>query len=274
MADAFDFTNMPMPPTSEILVALLMSTAAGLVGSIAVMRRMSLASDALSHVALPGIALGILFHFNPMLGGFAALIAGTLIVWALEYRTRVPTEAVIGVLFSAALAIGSLLASGQDLLEALLGVPGRMGALDTVFGIVGALLVIVFMIRARSRLIIRLVSPDLVRTLGVNVATLDLLFLMAFALTVALGLHYLGVLLMGSLIIIPGTTAMYLGRSLRSMQIVAVATAVGSTLVGTLVATRAGIAIGPAVIAVAALVFFASLVVSRGRKSGMTVIAH
>ena len=263
-----------MPPTSEILVALLMSTAAGLVGSIAVMRRMSLASDALSHVALPGIALGILFHFNPMLGGFAALVAGTLIVWALEYRTRVPTEAVIGVLFSAALAIGSLLASGQDLLEALLGVPGRMGALDTVFGVVGALLVIVFMIRARSRLIIRLVSPDLVRTLGVNVATLDLLFLMAFALTVALGLHYLGVLLMGSLIIIPGTTAMYLGRSLRSMQIVAVATAVGSTLVGTLVATRAGIAIGPAVIAVAALVFFASLVVGRGRKSGMTVIAH
>jgi ABC-type Mn2+/Zn2+ transport system permease subunit len=89
---------MPMPPTSEIVVALLMSTAAGLVGSIAVMRRMALASDALSHVALPGIALAMLFHFSPLLGGFAALMAGTLIVWALEYRTRIPTEAVIGVL--------------------------------------------------------------------------------------------------------------------------------------------------------------------------------
>ncbi len=274
MAGASDFIDMPMPPISEILVALLMSAAAGLVGSIAVMRRMSLASDALSHVALPGIALAMLFHFSPMLGGFAALIAGTLIVWALEYRTRIPTEAVIGVLFSAALAIGSLLASGEDLLEALLGVPARMGKMDTAFGIVGAALVIVFMVRARSRLIIRLVSPDLVRTLGVNVATLDLLFLMAFALTVALGLRYLGVLLMGSLIIIPGTTAMYLGRSLRSMQIAAVASAAGSTLLGTVIATRAGIATGPMVIAVAALVFFASLFVRRGRKRGTTVVAR
>jgi zinc transport system permease protein len=149
-----------------------------------------------------------------------------------------------------------------------------MGPLDLVFGIVAAALVIVFMVRARSRLIIRLVSPDLVRTLGVNVATLDLLFLMAFALTVALGLRYLGVLLMGSLIIIPGTTAMYLGRSLRSMQIAAVATAAGSTLLGTVIASRAGIAVGPVVIAVAALVFFASLFVRRGRKSVMAVVAR
>ncbi|HZK78718.1 MAG TPA: metal ABC transporter permease, partial [Gemmatimonadaceae bacterium] len=69
-----------MPPISDLLLALFMSAAAGLVGSIAVMRRMSLASDALSHVALPGIALAMLFHFSPMLGGFVALIGGTLIV--------------------------------------------------------------------------------------------------------------------------------------------------------------------------------------------------
>ena len=264
---------MQMPPISDLLLALFMSAAAGLVGSIAVMRRMALASDALSHVALPGIALAMLFHFSPMLGGFVALIGGTLIVWALEYRTRIPTEAVIGVLFSAALAVGSLLASGEDLLEALLGVPGSMGGVDTVFGLISAALVIVFMVRARSRLIIRLVSPDLVRTLGVNVAKLDLLFLMAFALTVALGLRYLGVLLMGSLIIIPGTTGMYLGRSLRSMQIAAVASAVGSTLLGTVIATRANIAIGPAVIAVAALGFFASLFLRRRGRRAIRVAA-
>jgi ABC-type Mn2+/Zn2+ transport system permease subunit len=259
---------MPMPAISELVLAIFMSAAAGLVGSVAVMRRMSLASDALSHVALPGIALALLLHFNPMLGGFTALMAGTLIVWALEYRTRIPTEAVIGVIFSAALAVGSLIASGEDLLEALLGVPGRTEVLETAFGLVAAALVVVFMIRARSRLVIRLVSPDLVRTLGVSVPRLDLLFLMSFALTVALGLRYLGVLLMGSLIIIPGTTGMYLGRSLRSMQIVSVASAIGSTLLGTLIAARVGIASGPAVIAVAASVFFASLFVRRrGRRT-------
>jgi manganese/iron transport system permease protein len=92
-----------------------MAAAAGLVGCFAVMRRMTLASDARSHVALPGIGLALLLHVNPVLGGFVALLLGTLLVWALEHKTRVPTETIVGVVFSAALALGSLLTSGEEL---------------------------------------------------------------------------------------------------------------------------------------------------------------
>src|ERR1035437_3065325 len=91
-------------PLRDLLMPAAMAVAAGLVGSLAVMRRMALASDALSHVALPGVALAILLRWNPLLGGLAALVLGTLLVWALESRTRIPTEAVIGVIFSVALA--------------------------------------------------------------------------------------------------------------------------------------------------------------------------
>ena len=93
------------PPTlSGLLLPLGMAVAAGLVGTIAVMRRMTLASDAISHVALPGVGLALLLQVNPVLGGLSALFAGTLLVWALERRTHLPTEAIIGVVFSAALA--------------------------------------------------------------------------------------------------------------------------------------------------------------------------
>lgn len=245
---------------TDIAVAIAMSAAGGLVGSIAVMRRMALASDALSHVALPGIALALLLHVSPFAGGFVALVAGTFLVWALENRTRVPTEAIIGVLFSAALAVGSLMTSNESLLEALLGSSGGGSAVEAVFGIVAALLVMVFMIRARGRLIIRLVSPDLVGTLGTNVAKLDLLFLSAFAITIALGLRFLGVLLMGSLIIIPATTGMYLARDLRSMQVIAVTSSVVSTLAGTVVAEQLRVARGPVVIVIAAAGFAAAIV--------------
>ena len=271
MEERFASTIMiAMSSPADLLVAIGMSAAAGLVGSIAVMRRMALASDALSHVALPGVALALLLHVSPLAGGFVALIVGTVLVWALEYRTRIPTEAIIGVLFSAALAIGSLMASGEDLLDALLGTRGVAGPLDTLVGLATTALVIVFMARARSRLIIRLVSPDLVATLGVSVPRLDLLYLLAFALTIALGLRYLGVLLMGSLIIIPATTAMFLARNLKWMQIIAVATAVSSTLLGTAIASRLGTSSGPVVIVVAAAVFVASLLWrgwSRARPS-------
>jgi ABC-type Mn2+/Zn2+ transport system permease subunit len=254
-------------PLSDLLMPVAMAVAAGLVGSIAVMRRMALASDALSHVALPGVAIAILLHWNPLLGGLAALVLGSLLVWALQYKTRIPTEAVIGVIFSAALAIGSMLASGEDLLGALFGAPVRLGTAETIAGVVGCVLVIAFVIRARSRLVIALVSPDLARTTGIDVRRLDLMFLLAFAMTVALGLRHLGVLLMGSLVIIPAATAMYLARDLRSMQLVAVAIAVASTIGGSLLAPHMHLPIGPVVITIAAAIFFASIAIRRGQRA-------
>jgi ABC-type Mn2+/Zn2+ transport system permease subunit len=119
------------------------------------------------------------------------------------------------------------------------------------------------MLRARNSLLIRLVSPDLARTSGIDVRRIDLLFLLAFALTVALGLRYLGVLLMGSLIIIPASTAMYLGRSMRSMQSISVVLSVAATIAGTLLAPGLHLQPGPLVIVIAAAVFFASLAARR-----------
>ncbi|HLB53872.1 MAG TPA: metal ABC transporter permease [Gemmatimonadales bacterium] len=255
-----------MPPAlSGLLFALGMSVAAGLVGTVAVMRRMTLASDAISHVALPGVGLALLLQVNPVLGGLAALFAGTMLVWAVERKTQLPTEAIIGVVFSAALAIGSMLTTGEELLEALFGTARAPGTTETLFGLAGAVLVILFITQARSQLVVTLVSPDLARTAGINVSRLNLLFLLGFAVTVALGLRFLGVLLMGSLIIIPAATAKHLARSLRSMQLIAVAIATLATLVGTMAAPALHAEPGPLTITIAAGIFVLSLGFRRGR---------
>jgi zinc transport system permease protein len=214
-------------------------------------------------VALPDIGLALLLHVNPALGGFAALLLGTLLVWALEHKTRVPTETIVGVVFSAALALGSLLTSGEELIDALFGSPAGPGPVETALGLVAVMFIVVFVLRARSRLVISLVSPDLARTAGIDVARLDLLYLLAFSLSVALGLRYLGVLLMGSLIIIPAATAKHLARSLHSMLAIAVGFAVASTLAGTYAALALHREAGPLVIATASAGFFVSLLVRR-----------
>ncbi len=240
-----------------------MAVAAGLVGSVAVMRRMTLAADAISHIALPGVGLALLLRFDPVLGALGALLVGAFLVWGVERQTRIPTEAIIGVVFSLALAIGSMMASGEQLIDALFGAPQSLGQTELVLGGVAAVLVIAFMLWARSELVIALVSPDLARTAGVRVARVELMFLMAFALTVALGLRYLGVLLMGSLIIIPAATAKQLARSLDGMQWWSVGLAVFAMLAGSLGGPLLGVATGPLTIVVAAAVFFMSLVTRR-----------
>ena len=247
-------------PISALALPVAMAVAAGLVGCFAVMRRMTLASDALSHIALPGIGIALVLQLNPVLGGFAALFFGTVLVWAVEHKTRVPTEAVIGVVFSAALAAGSLLTSGEELIEALFGAPREAGRVEIVAGLAGALLVVAFLWRARSRLVIALISRDLARAAGIEVPRLDLFYLLAFALTVALGLRYLGVLLMGSLIIIPAATAKHLAGSLNAMLLISTALAVASTLVGYWAGSLLHLQTGPLIIIVAAVGFFLSLV--------------
>lgn len=252
-----------MPVISTLVLAVFMAIAAGLVGSVAVMRRMTLASDAISHVALPGVGLALILHFNPVLGALAALIVGTILVWLVERQTRIPTEAIIGVVFSAALAVGSMMASGHELIEALFGGAQALGRTELMLGTVGALLVIAFMVWARSELVIALVSHDLARTAGIKVERYNLLYLLAFALTVALGLRFLGVLLMGSLIIIPAATAKQLARSLWGMQAIAVGIAVAVTLVGAFAAPALHLEAGPVSIVLAAVVFFVSLLLRR-----------
>lgn len=236
----------------SLVLSIAVAIAAGLVGCFVVMRRMALAADALSHVALPGIGVALALHISPIFGAAAMLFFGGLLVWAVEAKARVGTEAVIGVLFSVALAAGSLMTSGEDLIDALFGSAGKITWVEICFGLTASAAIIAFVITQRNKLVIALVSPDVARTAGIDVRRLDLLFFETFALTIALGLRYLGVLLMGSLIIIPAVTAKRLTSGLQAMLMVAVAIALAATLIGTWLAASLHRETGPLIVTVAA----------------------
>jgi ABC-type Mn2+/Zn2+ transport system permease subunit len=244
---------------NAIALSVAAGAAAGLVGCFAVMRRMTLAADAISHIALPGIGLALLLRIHPILGGATALLVGTLLVWGIENRTRLATETVIGVVFSTALAIGSLITSGEELIEALFGGVGHLTTIETSVGLVLALGVILFVLWQRHRLVLTLVSPEIAHTTGINVQRLNLYFLLVFALTIALGLRYLGVLLVGSLVIIPAATAKRLARSLRSMLAISVMVSIASTTLGTWLSLSLHRTPGPMIVLVAAGFFLLSL---------------
>lgn len=242
-----------------LVLAVAMAVAAGLVGCFTVMRRLSLAADPLSHVALPGIGVALALHIHPLLGAVVMLLFGAVLVWALEEEAHEATETVIGVVFSAALAVGSLMTSGENLIEALFGVAGALSWSEMLLGLTAACAVVLFIVTRRNSLVVMLVSPDLARTAGVDVRRLNLLYLMVFAVTIALGLRYLGVLLMGALIIIPAATAKRLARNLNEMLLIAVVLAVVATVAGTSIAAWLHQETGPYIVIAAASGFIVSL---------------
>jgi ABC-type Mn2+/Zn2+ transport system permease subunit len=245
--------------TGALTLSIATAIAAGLIGCFAVMRRMALAADAVSHIALPGIGVALALRIHPLFGASAMLFFGTLLIWALESRTRIATETIIGVVFSAALAVGSMMSSGEELIEALFGSTSALTLGEVVFGLVAAAVIVLFVLKKRNSLVLALVSPEVARTAGINVTRLDLLYLEIFALTVALGLRYLGVLLMGSMIIIPAATAKRLATNLSGMLSYAVLAAILSTVIGSYAGVLLRRPTGPMIISVAAGFFFLSL---------------
>lgn len=251
---------------SSLLVSASMALAAGLLGSFVLLRRMTLAADALSHVALPGIGIALMLRIDPLIGAIAALLAAAVVIWTLENRTRLATEAITGVVFASALAVGALLSSGEQLIEALFGAPEQLSSLEMAAGVIGAALVVVFVRVAKDRLVLAVVSGDMARATGVDVRQLDLVYLLTLGLAVALGLRYLGVLLMGSLLIIPPAAARLLARNIAQMLTLSALGAVVSTLCGTWLASRFATSTGPMIVLVSAAGFLAALVAAWARR--------
>lgn len=243
-----------------IIAILGVAAASGLVGVFALTRRMTLAADALSHVALPGLGVAILLKINPIIGGAAALILGVFLVWWVERRTHITTETVIGVVFSASLAIGSLLIeSDEELLDALFGDLGSISLREGLIGIVVALTIIALLISFKEKFTLAFISSDLAKTMGLNVAKLDLIFLLMFSVTVILGVKFLGALLMGALIIIPAATSRNLARSLNSDLLISLSLSILAVVIGIIASNFYGSNLGPTIITAASILFFLSL---------------
>src|SRR5580698_6996542 len=112
---------MHAAPHTSFWIALMVRMASGSVGPFILLRRMALVGDALSHVALPGIALALIYRLDPFYGVIVFLIGTAFLVFWLEGRSRVPPDAIVGLLFTASLAIGILIIPNSDVIESLFG---------------------------------------------------------------------------------------------------------------------------------------------------------
>lgn len=254
---------------NELILSLslssLVSVTAGLIGAFALLRRMTLAADPMSHIALPGIGLALLFQFNPVVGGGAALIIGALLIWFIEAKTQINVDAVIGVVFAAALAVGTIITPEEELVEALFGSLQEISSLEFWLAAVAGVVIISFLLIFRHRIAVTLISPELAKASGIKVNVLNLFYLLAFAVSIILGLRFIGALLMGSLIIIPAVAARNLTSGMGAFLGFSAIVAFLSNLGGTLTSVKFGWELGPSVIAIASLFFIITAIIKAFR---------
>jgi zinc transport system permease protein len=221
---------------SSLVLSIFVGVAAGYLGSLMVLERMALVGDALSHVALPGLAIGILLGFFPIFGAFAFLFASAIIIWYLQRVTRISYEALVGAMFTLALAIGILLfGNNLDALETAFF--GDISAVNWEIAVI-AIFVCVGAVAATKviydKLVLTMISEDLAIAKGIKVARINLLYLFLVSVIVAISIQVVGTLLVGFLVIVPAIAAKSLSTRMKSYTLISAIFGAVSGFVGVL----------------------------------------
>lgn len=245
--------------TIQLITSLFVGLVSGYLGSFMVLRRMSLVGDALSHVALPGIALAMMWHINPFIGAFVALLLGIIFIWAIEQHTKLNTEALVGLTFTGALAVGLLITPHEEVLDALIGDISQITKTDAAIGIALSIVIYLIMRSLERSLILSSLSTDLAKTTKVNTSKTNFIFLLLVAGIVALGIKVVGTLLMGALVIIPAIAARNMTTSMSGYTKTSTFIGGFSAITGILIAHAFDWTAGPIVVLVGCVVFGVSL---------------
>lgn len=246
-----------------LIIGALVGASSGYLGSFMVLKRMSLVGDALSHVALPGIALALTFGVNPMLGAFAFLILSAIGIWYLSEKSDVYPEALVGVFFTASLSLGLLLTPEPELLEALFGNIDSISKLDGLIVLIGSVLIFLITKMISKKLLLGIVSEDLAKSQKIQIGKINLVYLLLVSTVVALGVKFLGTLLTGAMVIIPAVTAKNLSNSIRNYEILSVVIGVLSAVVGIMIAKSFELSSGPIVVLVGIAIFIGSYIFKK-----------
>jgi ABC-type Mn2+/Zn2+ transport system permease subunit len=247
----------------SLIVGAMVGLSAGYLGSIMVLEKMALVGDALSHVALPGLALGVLLGFNPLIGGFVFLFVSAVLIWHLGRVTKLSFETLVGATFTLALAIGILLfGNNLDALEeALFGDITAVGITEAIAAVLISVAVISLTRIIYRKIVLGLISEELATSKGISVARTNLLYLLLVSLTVAIGIQITGTLLVGFLVVTPAAAAKTVSANLsRYFKLGAIFGAI-SAVSGILLSSYFNIVPGPLVVISGIAIFVVAVTV-------------
>ena len=242
-----------------IIISLVIGIASGAIGAFIILRRMALVGDALSHVALPGIALALAYGIDPFWGVVVFCLAAAVIVWAIGQKTKLYFDALIGLLFTFSLAIGILTIPNTEILESLFGAFAPLSLpVFLVITIVG-LCAIVLTFLLSKQFLFSIVSPDLAHIEIPKSRLYSLVLFLIFSFVVALGIKLVGTLLMGALTIIPASISKNISRSMTGYIVMSALLGGLISFFGVVFASRMGFIPGPTIIILGVGLFAVSL---------------
>ena len=246
---------------NALLAILLMAPLFGMMSTMVVTGRMSFFSDALGHSAFTGIAIGCICGMSmPIWAAVIFSLVFSLLFSFVRSRSNQAADTLIGVFSSAAVALGIFVATwgggsftkyNKYLIGDILSItPGEIGLLAVVL-----IAVLVLWALLNNRLTLTVVHPQLASSRGIPTGLSQTLFSAAIAVVVTLTISSVGLLILNSLLVLPGASARNVAKNMRQYTVFSVLFALIAGLGGLIVSYAWGASAGAAISLMLALIF-------------------
>lgn len=264
------FTSDPIAPfrfpfmMDAFWVGAMIGTVCAVLSCYLILKGWALMGDAVSHAVFPGIVLAYLAKVPLAIGAFAAgLMCAASTGW-IKSNSRVKEDTVLGVVFTGLFALGLVMFSKIEsdvhlnhiLFGSLLGIERD----DKIQAVVAAAITLLVVLVKRKDLMLFCFDPGQARAVGLRTKVLHYLLLSLLAGTIVASLQAVGIILTVAMLIAPGCVAYLLTDKFDRMLIIAVASAVISSVVGVYVSYFINGATGACIVLVQAFIFLATMV--------------
>ncbi|GAM55586.1 inner membrane permease protein znuB [Vibrio ishigakensis] len=210
----------------SILAGIGIALVAGPLGSFVVWRRMAYFGDTLAHASLMGLALGFLLNINLYLALVVVCLGLAVVLVTMQKQQLVATDTLLGILAHSALSLGLIAVSfldnvRVDLMGYLFGDLLSVSNQDVAFIYIGVGAIMVMLVAFWRPLLSSTVNEELAAVEGVNIDFMRLILMLMIGLVIAVGMKFVGALIITSMLIIPAATARRFATSPEQMAMLA-----------------------------------------------------
>ena len=268
LLNPFHYEFMQRAFVAALFVGLLCST----MGTYVVLRKLSFIGDGIAHASFAGIVVAYLRGFDYYVGAAVVAVLTALGIGFVHRRGKISLDTTIGVLFTAAFALGVFLMSRQknyavDLQSFLFGDILGVGPFDLMLVIGLGLVVAIGTIVLFRGLLYTTFDPVVADASGMRAGLIEYALLVMLALTIIVALQAVGIVLVAALLVTPAAAAYQLTSRFAPMMAISAAIGVVSTLGGLYLSYFLRSSSGATIVLLATLLFFVAMIVKGARRT-------
>jgi ABC-type Mn2+/Zn2+ transport system permease subunit len=266
LLDPFAFAFMQRGLIASLIVGIICS----LIGCFVVIRSMAFLGDAMAHAILPGIAIAYILGSSLISGALIAAVVIALGIGFLSKQAKIKEDTAIGILFTAALAVGIAIMStirtfAIDLTHILFGNILGISSKDVIFvAAMGGAILILLIIFFKEFMIISF-DPVFAFTQKIPVNFFNNFLLILLSLTIVISIQIVGVVLVTAMLVTPGAAAYLISKRLKYMMFISAGFGILSSVAGLYLSYYANIASGSAIVLSATAIFLIVFLFSPGK---------